>query len=196
MPGFPGYDILDPTAGKQRNAGVSIKLVAVDGTSFSSRLSGLGAQDMAIGEKTRLSEAMGAISNMGVYEIVEDRTTRINIADATAFDEAYANPNDILVMHFENNNGEKYTVDVPAPDVRFFETDTVTLKSRTDATDGAVIGELIDACENVINTSFLPVNSFSFVRGVRRQRKLKLAQGVKPRPVAAEPAAAPGTNPA
>lgn len=195
MPGFPGYDPLDPTAGKIRTQGTSVKLVAGDGTTYSTRLSGLGAQDLAFGEKSRLAAAIGDVSNMGVYEIVEDKTTSINVVDAAAYDEAYANANDVLVVHLENNDAVKYTVDIPAPDARLFEADGVTLKPRTDATDGAVIGELIDAIENVINTSFLPVNSFSFVRGVRRQRKIRLAAGQKPKPTVSEPAAAPETGP-
>lgn len=198
MPGFPDYDPLDIPNwlnGKQREAGVSVKFVAADGITYSARLSGLGAADLAIGEKTRLAEAMGAVSNMGVYELVEDKTTSVNIIDAEAYDEAYANPGDILVLHFENASAEKYTVDVPAPDARFFESDGVTLKPRTDATDGTVIGELIDASLNVINTSFLPVNTFAFVRGVRRQRKMRLPAGQRPRPAVSEPAAAPETNP-
>lgn len=197
MPGFPGYDPLDPTAGKIRTTGVSIKTVAADGSTYSTRLSNLGAQDLAFGEKSRLAAAIGDVTNMGVYEIVEDKTTTINVTDAEAYDESYSNPNDILSLHFANNDAVKYVIDIPAPDARFFETDGITLKPRTDAADGSEIGELIDAAENVINTSYLPLNSFSFVRGVRRHRKIRLGSGQRPKPTVSEPSNAnedePGT---
>lgn len=182
MPGFPGFDPLDPTANLIRQTGVSVKMVSLAGDTYSARLSGLGSQDLAFGEKTRLAEALGAASNMGVYSLTEDRDSFIRITDAEAIDDAYASPANVLVMTFENNEGRKISGEVPAPDATLFESDGVSLKPRTDATVGAIIGELIDAHENVINTSFLPLNSYAFVRGVRRQRKYKLPSGQREKP--------------
>lgn len=172
MPGLPGYDILNPTENMRREAGVTYCLVDVTGETGSTRLSGLGAVDLAIGEKTRLAEAIGAASNMGVYGFTEDRSNMRRTRDATALDEAHASKSEVLVMHFENNDFEKKTLEVPAPDATLFETDGVTLKPRTDATVGAIIGELIDATENVINTSFAPLNTFTYEYGVRKTRKV------------------------
>lgn len=196
MPGFPGFDILDPTAGQFRNTGLSVRLVAHDGTTYSTRMSGMGAVDILIGDRYALAEAIGAVSNMGVYELAEDRTTRINIVDAVTYDEAFSNGNSVLTIHLENNNGEKYTVDIPAPDARLFESDGVTLKPRTDATVGGVIDALLTAITVVLNASFAPANTYAFVRGVRRSRKVKLPQGSKPIPSVSEPtgnSAQPGT---
>ncbi|MEO0564380.1 MAG: hypothetical protein AAF125_19910, partial [Chloroflexota bacterium] len=89
--------------------------------------------------------------------------------------------------------------EVPAPKAVLFESDGVTLKAlpanaADDDADEAVIRELIGAAENVVNTSFLPVNSYAFVRGVRRSRKVRLPAPRTARPQVQEPATNTGTS--
>lgn len=193
MPGLPGYDPLDPTANMIRSSGVTVNFVDAFGRTTTARVSGLGSQDLAVGENTRLAQAMGEASNMGAYGFEEDKQNKRLIVDATANDETYADASNVLYMVFQNNEGRTITTEVPAPQARLFESDGVTLKPRTDATVGGIIGELIDACENVINTSFLPVNSYVFVRGSRRNRKVSLPAAAGARPQVAEPATGTGT---
>lgn len=187
MPRFPNVNPLDWTEGKYRSRSMSVGFVSLAGDTYSMNLSGLGAGvDLTIGEKQALADACGDISNMGCYRLSEKKDTVVNIADASALDEAYANHGDVLAMHFQNNDGEKYVFDIPAPDAALFETDGVTLKPRTDATVGTLIGAAIDAAETVINTSWTPHNSFAFVRGIRRSRKVKLSGGQGEKPAIAE----------
>jgi len=183
MPGFPGFDPLDPLANKSRTKGFSVGLVSLQGDKYSMRFSGLGgAVDLTAGEHMAVAEAAGALSNMGVYALREDKVTSIPISDAVASDEVHGDPTIVLTMHFENNDGDKMSVDIPAPDATLFETDGVSLKPRTDATVGTIIGDFIDAAELAINSTWLPNNSFSFTRGVRRVRNIKLAQGSNVKP--------------
>jgi len=178
MPGIPAWDPLDPTANMRRSQGFSVGFVGVGGSTYSMRVSDLGgAIDVPVGQKMAVVEACGELSNMGAYRLTEDKVSDIRIADAEAVDEAYAAPSEVLVFHFENNNMEKMTVDVPAPDAMLFEQDGVSLKPRTDATVGTLIGDAIDALELAINTTWSPANSFQFVRGVRRTRKVSLPGG-------------------
>lgn len=193
MPGLPGYDPLDPTANLIRSSGVTVNFVDAYGRTTTARVSGLGSQDLAIGENSRLAEAMGQASNMGVYGFEEDKQNRRLIVDAVTYDETYPDASNVLYLVFQNNEGRTLTTEVPGPQARLFESDGVTLKPRTDATVGPIIGELIDAIENVVNTSFLPVNSYTFVRGSRRNRKAKLPQPANARPIVEEPATGTGT---
>jgi len=175
MPGIPGFDPLDPTANLHRSQGFSVVFVGLSGDTYSTRFSGLGgAVDVAIGEKMAVVDAFGALSNMGAFKLGEDKTSEIRIADAEAVDEAYANAGSVLSLQFENNDLEKITVDIPAPDASLFEADGITLKPRTDATVGTLIGNAIDTAETAINTTWIPNNSFAFVRGTRRSRKVSL----------------------
>ena len=178
MPGIPAYDPLDPTANMRRVTGFSVGFVSVGGSTYSMRVGDLGGGfEISIGQKMAVVDACGALSNMGAYRLTEDKVTDIRIADAQAVDEAYAAPSEVLVMHFENDNMEKKTIDIPAPDAMLFEQDGVTLKSRTDATVGTLVGTAIDALETAINSTFVPDNSYQFVRGVRRTRKITLPNG-------------------
>lgn len=198
MPGLPGYDPLDPTANLIRSSGLTVNFVDAFGRTTTARLSGLGAQDLAVGENSRLAQAMGEASNMGVYGFGEDRDNRRLIPDATAFDETYADATNVLYLVFQNNEGRTITTEVPAPQARLFESDGVTLKAlpalaADDDTEQAIIRELIDASLNVINTSYLPLNSYTFVRGSRRSRKVSLPQPANARPQVVEPGTGTGT---
>jgi len=187
MPGIPGFDPLDPTANLHRQQGFSVGFVGISGDTYSTRFSGLGgAVDLAIGEKMAVVDAFGALSNMGAYKLIEDKTSEIRVADAEAVDEAYANAGAVLSMSFENNDLVKIVVDIPAPDASLFEADGVTLKPRTDATVGTLIGAAIDAAEAAINSTWVPANSFAFVRGIRRSRKVKLPTGTVATPTIIE----------
>jgi hypothetical protein len=162
-------------------------LVAHDGLTYSVNVPDLGgAVDLVVGEKMAFADAVGAVSNMGVYRVTEGKVNSIRIADAAALDEIHGNPANVLAMTYENNNLEKIVVDIPAPDATLFENDGVTLKPRTDATVGTLIGDLIDATETLINNTFVPANSFEFTRGVLRTRKVSLPSGQKPKPTIAE----------
>jgi len=179
MPGIPGWDPLDPTANLHREAKVSVGLVAHNGIKYSVNVPGLGgAVDLVVGEKMALADAIGAVSNMGVYRVTEGKVNDIRIADAVANDEAHSDPSNVLSMTFENDNLEKIVIDIPAPDATLFAGDGVTLLDRTDATVGTLIGDLIDAAEQVINSTYAPANSFEYVRGVLRTRKVKLPTGM------------------
>lgn len=193
MPGLPSYDPLDPTANLIRSSGVTVNFVDAYGRTTTARVSNLGSQDLAFGENSRLAQAMGEASNMGVYGFEENKQNKRLVVDATAFDETFPDASNVLYMVFQNNEGNTITTEIPAPQARLFESDGVTLKQRTDATVGAIVGELIDAIENVINTSFLPLNSYTFVRGSRRNRKVSLPQPANARPIVSEPATGTGT---
>lgn len=198
MPGLPSYDPLNPTANLIRTSGLTVNFVDAYGRTTTSRLSGLGSQDLAIGENSRLAQAMGEASNMGAFGFSEDRDNRRLIVDATAFDETYPDASNVLYLVFQNNEGRTITTEVPAPQARLFEADGVTLKplpadAANDTTETAIIRELIAATENVINTSFLPVNSYTFVRGSRRSRKVSLPQPASARPQVVEPGTGTGT---
>ena len=197
MPGFPSFDPLDPTANMHRETGFSVGFVGLDGTKYSMRIGGLGAGfDIIIGDKMKLANAAGELSNMGVYALREDKVSERKIVDATASDDAYANPSNVLAMLFENDNLEKITIDIPAPDAALFESDGVTLKPATDAAVGTLIDEFITQAENAINSTWVPNNSFAFVRGVRRSRKTKLANGQGALPGTIQEPAAPLDDPA
>jgi len=198
MPGLPGYDPLDPTANLVRRSGVSVALVDAQGRTSRTRISGLGSQDLAVGENSRFAQAVGEASNMGAYGWNEDKENFRLQTDATAFDETYASAENVLYMVFQNNEARTITMEVPAPKATVFAADGVTLRdlpadSANDDADEEIIRELIDATENVINTSFLPVNSYAFQRGYRSSRKTKLPRPTGGKPIVAEPGANTGT---
>jgi hypothetical protein len=183
MPGIPGFDPLDPTGGLNRQQKLSVGFVAANGQTYSCNIPGMGgAVDIAIGENFAVAEAIGELSNMGVYIVREGKESWLSIPNAEAVDEMHASPSTVLAMQFENNNGEKVTVDIPAPEATLFAADGFTLRDRTDATVGTLIGAAIDAIETVLNTSYLPNNSYAYVRGVLRSRKFASpkAPGAKP----------------
>lgn len=199
MPGMPGYDPTDPTANLIRSSNLSVKMVDAYGRTSRTLISGLGAQDLAIGENTRFTEAVGAVSNMGAYGFAETRDNDRLIVDAEVYDEAWSDASNVLYMVFQNNEGRTITYEVPAPQARFFESDGVTLiplpaNSADDNADEAIVRELILASQNVINTSFAPVNSYVFVRGSRRTRKQPLPAAKNARPTVTEPASNTGTS--
>ena len=187
MPGFPGFDPLDPTADMFRETGFSVGFVAHEGTRYSMRVGGLGnGFDVAIGDKMAMAQAAGELSNMGAYSLFEDKKSMRAIQDATANDESHATPSSVLAMLFQNNDMERIVIDIPAPDASLFESDGVSLKPVTDATVGTLIQDFITAAESAINSTWVPNNSYAFVRGVRRSRKVKLAGGQGALPQVAE----------
>lgn len=197
MPGFPGFDPLDPFAGTSREKGFSVGFVSVAGDKYSMRFSKLGgAVDLVANEHMLTAQAAGALSNMGVYALREDKVTELPIPDAEAADEAHSGPTVVAAFYFQNNDGEIMTVDVPAPDATLFESDGVTVKPRTDPAVGSLIGDFIDAAELSINSTWLPANSFAFTHGIRRVRNIKLPSGGNVKPTIIEGAGAtagPGT---
>lgn len=198
MPGLPNFDPLDPTANLIRSSGLSVKLVDPFGRTTTTRVSGLGSADLAVGENSRFTNAVGEASNMGAYGWQEDRDNERLIIDAIAFDETFADATNVLYMVFQNNEGRVITFEVPAPKAVLFESDGVTLRPLPDnaADDDAeetIIRELIGAAQNIINTSFAPVNSYAFVRGTRRPRKVRLPAARAARPQSQEPATNTGT---
>ena len=64
--------------------------------------------------------------------------------------------------------------------------------SANDDAVEAIIRELIDSALNVINTSFLPVNSYVYQRGYRTNRKTKLPRPSGAKPNVEEPGATTG----
>ena len=123
---------------------------------------------------------------MGVYRVSEGKENTIKVTNAVAVDEAWAGPSAVLVMTFENDNGDKVSVDVPAPDATLFAPDGFTLLDRTDANVGTLIGRAIDAIEDVLNSSYIPANSFEFMRGMLRSRKFASPTAPSAKPTVAE----------
>jgi len=198
MPPLPGFDPLDPTANLIRKSGLSVGLVDAQGRTSRARLSNLGSQDLAIGENTRWTNAVGDVSNMGAYEWREDRVNSRLVTDAEVFDETYADAANVLYLVFQNNEGRVITTEVPAPQEQIFAADGVTMRqlpadAADDDTFEAKVRELIAASENVINTSFSPVNSYVFQRGYRTSRKTDLPRPSGAVPNVIEPATNTGT---
>jgi hypothetical protein len=174
-------------------------MVDANGRRSNVRLSNLGSADLAVGENSRFVEAVGSVSNMGALGWTEDRENFRLVTDAEVYDEAYADAANVLYMVFQNNEGRMLTYEVPAPQAVIFEADGVTLRPLpTDsANDDAVeeaIRELIAASENIINTSFAPVNSYTFISGSRRPRKTDLPRPAGGRPQTVVPPANTGTG--
>jgi len=191
MPGIPSWDPLNPTDNLHRQQKLSVGFVAANGLTYSTNIPGMGgAVDLTVGENFEVADALGALSNMGVYRVSEGKENEIKIANAVANDETHGDPSMVLVMTFENDNLEKVSIDVPAPDATLFAPDGVTLKDRTDATVGAIIGRAIDAIEVVLNTSFAPNNSYQFTRGMLRSRKVSMPKAPAAHPTVAEGAGA------
>lgn len=165
-----------------RYEAASVGWLLVSGAKFSTRLTNLGAGITPDpGDVAAWREAMGNVSNAAVVRQTEERTTFIADTGATVFDEAYSD-GAILFMEFQNDNGLTVSQEIPNPDVSIFLSDGVTL----DTTNALVI-DLIAETEELLNNSFDPANSYAYVRGVFRQRRIKAPKGGAFRPTIAEP---------
>jgi hypothetical protein len=80
------------------------------GRTTTTRVSGLGSADLAVGENSRFANAVGEASNMGAYGWQEDRDNERLIIDAIAFDETFADATNVLYMVFQNNEGRTIRV--------------------------------------------------------------------------------------
>ena len=85
------------------------------GRTARTRLSGWGAVDLAVGEKSRFANAVGEASNMGAYGWNEDRENYRLQSDAIVYDETYADAANVLYLVFQNNEGRTITTEVPWP---------------------------------------------------------------------------------
>lgn len=127
--------------------------------------------------------ALGNLSNAAVY--AQSTTAKISVsrANVTPFDEAFSSSSMKLVMVFENDDQDIRQITIPAPDIQFFESDKITLK-----TSDADVTAAINAVLNVINAG-TPANTFKYVRGYRADRARKLPKG-RFAPLLLEPGAA------
>lgn len=181
---MPDWDpaLINPDV--NRSEAVSIGWLLVGGGRFSTSLSFLGAGlTPDPGNVSAFREAVGNGSNAAVVRQTERRETFVAEVSATVFDEAYSD-GFVLVVTLENNNGVEISFEVPNPDLSMFETDGVTL----DPTQPQALG-IINSATTLINNSFDPANSFAYVRGIARPRKVDVPRGRRVRPTIAEPGA-------
>lgn len=185
------YALTDPEVNRTR--AVSIGLVGASGERLSVAVTGLGAADYSLSEVTNFRKAVGDITNAAIIRMTESKDDFIAIKNATAYDELF-DTGKVLMVTLQNNNGETQTIEVPAPDQKYFD-DGVTfiLGSETGATHEQNAFNFRQMCEELINNSYFPANSFSIIRATLRSRRVKLSTGTPPLPVVSEPI--PGSPP-
>lgn len=195
------YALTDPAV--NRRSYPSIGWVLTNGSSFSSTMA-YGGGDITPdpGDLSAVREAFGNISNAGIIRMSEKRDTFIAKKNAIVYDEAY-NDGMVLVIVLENNNGDEVSVEIPNPDFSLFETDGVTMKQPLAAGSGGdtaqdLLLNAVTAYEALINNTFTPVNSYTFVRGYATSRKVSVNKPAGARPTIAEPGVgdSPGPEPA
>ena len=185
---MPDWDpaLINPLV--NRYEAVSIGWILTSGATFSTRLTALGAGiSPDPGNVSAFREAVGNMSNAAVVRMTEERNTFISASNAEVYDEAY-NDGMVVVVSLENNNGEQISFEIPNPDASLFEADGVTL----DPTN-PLVSDMIGDAETLINNSFDPANSFAYVRGILRPRRVNIPRGAKQRPTVVEPGV--GDNP-
>jgi hypothetical protein len=181
---MPDWDpaLIDPAV--NRKDAVAVGWVLVGGGTFSTNLPYIGAGlSPDPGNVSAFRAAAGNASNAAVTRMTEKRDTFVATKNAIVYDEVYSDGM-VLVVVLENNNGIEVSFEIPNPDVSMFQADRVTLDPVQ-----AQAAALISAAETLINNSYDPANSFAFVRGLARPRKVNIPSGQKERPAIAEPGA-------
>jgi hypothetical protein len=199
---MPDWDasLINPDV--NRFEAVSIGWVLLNGGTFSTRLSALGAGiSPDPGNVSAFRAAAGGVSNAGVIRQTEERSTFIATKNAEVYDEAYSDGM-VLVITLENDNGQELSFEIPNPDRSIFESDGVTMIQGDAAaaanTPAKTVATLKSATATLINNSFDPANSYEIVRGILRPRKVNVPTGARQLPTIVEPGANdnPGPEPA
>lgn len=184
MPYFPSEVIGDPDyTPRTEVVDVQIKMIDHAGNRHSQNIGDV-PEEATDGQARSLAEAIGIVSNAGVYEVNRTQVYKISPAKSRVYDDVYGEVGDILTLTFQNNSGILKRVQVPAPDRSFF-VDGTQLK-----TDDPAIQDIIDSAKAILNAGTGGTYEFyrwtlSDGRGNRYQAPVK--------PTVAEPTV--GSNP-
>lgn len=89
-----------------------------------------------------IANAMGDMSNAGIFGYRQNIIAEKAITDVTAFDEAESSANLVAVFVFTADGGAYFYAEVPAPDASLFSADKQSLDSSN-----ALVSAFIDAVE-------------------------------------------------
>jgi hypothetical protein len=182
MPDYPGTDFAGGTfrPASARTTGTAvIGFIDMYGRTKNVRVGGVSnaTNDTEVNE---LRDALGKVSNAGVYFDTFERTYQINKDDARAFTDQHASVSDIAYLVFVRNDNDvefRQTIEVPAIDDSY-----VLPGGAIDSTDDDIIA-LIAKIEAVLNNRFAPEdNKYAFSYGKVSDRKGQISPSTGPKP--------------
>lgn len=160
---------------------VSVKMQYIGGYGYSVQLGNglLGDADYSLGEISAFREKLGAASNFGVRSFTETNENSVAVANVRAGDDAYG-ANITMNLRFQNDEQELFTLTVPGPLKRLFAGDSTILVApdggEAAGTGPKILDDLIQDTQNLVNNSYVPPNTFTFIGGERAKRAMKPAR--------------------
>lgn len=157
---------------------VSYKLQYAGGYAFNVQLGNglLGDFDYSLGEISALRASIADASNFGVRSQTESLENGVSPVNMEAYDDAYG-PNVTMNLRFQNNDQRLFTVTIPGPRKRLFVGDSINLVTPDGAaavgTGERILADLITDIENLVNNSYTPSNTYTFIGGNRAMRTMK-----------------------
>lgn len=145
-------------------------------------------------ELVQVANSAGSLSNAEVTKITDSKITH-QFAPPTPFDESESSVTTKAVFVFQNSDGQRFSVAVPAPDASITGQDGQTI----DFTNSLVQDFVADVLRvyNTPNGAVTPVNTYQAIRGYidkgRGAPPYRVKPGVTREPGAGDnPPAAPG----
>lgn len=158
---------------------VTIGVVDWNGTTKSARISGIDAT-VTQAEVDAMREAMGALTNGGIYRDALEDDTNMSIIDAVTHIDPFAEVSDVGVFRFDhpNNDVKSIYVEVPAIYANYVNTGTNIIDI-----DDPVVGAFVTATLAVLNKVLVLGDSYFLAKAYYSDRK-----GSKTSPNAIRPA--------
>jgi hypothetical protein len=189
MPDYPGLDfgggVFRPPSARNTSAAV-IGFVDKYGRTRTSRVGGID-NTTTDGEVNTLRNAMGAVSNAGVYFDVFERKYQVNKTDAEFFEGNHSSVSDLAYLVFVRNDNDtefREVVEIPAIDEGY-----VLPGGSIDSTH-ADIQAVVTAAEAVLNKRFGVDDAkyrFSYGKVSDRKGDISPSNGPKPSSAGARP---------
>lgn len=156
---------------------VSYKMQYAGGYNFNVQVGNglLGDADYTVNEVSALRASIAAASNFGVRSQTESLENGVAPQNMEAYDDAYG-PGITVNLRFQNNDQELFTVAIPGPLKRLFVGDSINLVvpdiAAAVGSGERILAELIRDQENLVNNSYAPANTYTFIGGNRAARKM------------------------
>lgn len=135
----------------------------------------LGDANYTVNEVSALRASLGQMSNFGIRYQNESLRNEVAVQFVRAIDDAYG-PGIALNLTFQNNDQDSFTVSIPGPLKELFNGESATPVDPDIAADPGtgerILAEVVRDIENLVNNSFLPANSYTYIGGQRTERDM------------------------